>query len=95
MYHKMPQIELPEAMKLANFSPDEVGDIAFRRCVQRSLPGGSIKAFRARMSGGAASLPNCDERQQRAERTPPLPSLPPPLSSNPKLRPSMQRSVPL
>ena len=85
-YRRMPQIELQEAMKLANFSPDEVSDIAYRRCVQRSLPGGSIKAFRASMSGDAAPPLNRNERHEtrhRRERTPPPKRTPPPHRATP------------
>ncbi len=96
-YHRLPQIELQEAMKLTNFSPDEVSDIAYRRCVQRSLPGGSIKAFCASMSGNVAPPLNRNkqhESRQQTERIPP-PFRATPNSGRRSCRDAMRRTTQL
>ena len=76
-----PHLCIPDAMKLAKYSDDEVADLSFRRLLQRRLRGGSLDSFRAIVRAKAAPRPNRDERhktrQPRAERTPPPKRTPP------------------
>ena len=68
-YHRMPQIQLQEVMHLAKLYPDEIKDIGYCRCVQRSLPGGSLKAFHAIISSAATPRPNRNKQpKKRAQR---------------------------
>ena len=54
-----PTLQLRHAMKAANYSDEEIADIAFRRFLQRALPGGSMKGLRA---GVDARLPAPPDR---------------------------------
>jgi len=61
LYHRLPNIQLGEAMKLAGFSDDEINP-ATRRIIQRALPGGSLKTFRAFIAAPSTPPPS---RQMR------------------------------
>ncbi len=54
VFKKVPHLSIPDAMKLAKNSDDEISDLTFRRFLQRALPGGLINAFRALLAGEAA-----------------------------------------
>jgi hypothetical protein len=57
LYHQLPNIQLGEAMKLAGFSNDEINPTT-RRIIQRALPGGSLKAFRASIAAPSTPPPS-------------------------------------
>jgi len=44
-----PKLRVPDAMKLANFSDEDIADLALRRFLQRALPGGTVKAMKAHL----------------------------------------------
>jgi hypothetical protein len=46
-----PKPRVPDAMKLANFSDEDIADLSLRCFLQRSLPGGTIKAMTAHLVG--------------------------------------------
>jgi hypothetical protein len=48
---QVPKLHVPDAMKLANFSDEDIADLSLRRFLQRSLPGGMIKAMKAHLVG--------------------------------------------
>ena len=58
LYHRLPNIKLGEAMKLAGFSDDDYHNIVLRRIIQRALPGGSVKAFRASIAVYSTPVPS-------------------------------------
>ena len=64
-YHRMPQIQLQEAMHLTKFSPHEIKDIGYHRCVQHSLQGGLLKAFCAIISVASAPRPNHNKQPKK------------------------------
>jgi hypothetical protein len=51
VYQQRPTAELREAMFLAKYSAEEIADAAFRCFIQRALPDGCIKRFRAHVAG--------------------------------------------
>jgi hypothetical protein len=61
-----PKLHVPNAMKLANFSDKDIADLSLRRSLQRSLPGGTIKAMKAHLVGLLPpKLPPSDCHNQR------------------------------
>ncbi len=48
---QVPKLRVPDAMKLANFSDKDIADLSLRCFLQRSLPGGTIKAMKAHLDG--------------------------------------------
>jgi hypothetical protein len=68
----LPHLSIPDAMKLAKYSDEEVSNRTLQRFLQRALPGGSINMVRAILAGEAAP-PNRSEQHQRLviEHTPP------------------------
>ncbi len=60
---KTPNLQLRHAMKAANYSDDEIADIAFRCFLQRALPGGSIKGLREHVAAGLPAPPDRADRQ--------------------------------
>jgi hypothetical protein len=44
-----PKLRVPDAMKLANFSDEDIADLTLRRFLQHSLPGGTIKAMKVQL----------------------------------------------
>ena len=74
-----PHLRIPDAMKLAKNSDEEVSDLSFWRLLQHRLHGRSMDSFRAILFAEAAPARNRDERlQQRAIERTPLLSVPPP-----------------
>jgi hypothetical protein len=66
VFKKVPHLSIPDAMKLAKYSNNEISNLTFCRFLQCALPGGSINAFRALLASEAVP-PYCSERcQQRA-----------------------------
>jgi hypothetical protein len=79
IFLQMPQMQLRDAMKLAKYSNKEIADVAFRRFLQRALPGGSRKGLRVYVAEEVALLPappDCSKRclncsiNDNIERTP-------------------------
>jgi hypothetical protein len=64
VFKKVPHLSIPDAMKLAKYSDNEISDLTFCRFLQRALPGGLINAFSALLAGEAAP-PNCSEQRQQ------------------------------
>ncbi len=46
---QMPKLCVPDAMKLAMFSNEDIADLGLRRFLQRALPGGTVKAMKAHL----------------------------------------------
>jgi hypothetical protein len=46
---QMPKLRVPDAMKLAMFSDEDIADLGLRRFLQRALPGGTVKAMKAHL----------------------------------------------
>ena len=40
---QMPKLRVPDAMKLAMFSDEDIADLGLRRFLQRALPGGMVR----------------------------------------------------
>ena len=57
IYRRLPNIQLGEVMKLAGFGDDEINKTT-RRIIQRALPGGSLKAFRASIAANSTPAPS-------------------------------------
>ena len=57
IYRRLPNIQLGEVMKLAGFGDDEINKTT-RRIIQRALPGGSLKAFRAFIAAPSTPPPS-------------------------------------
>jgi hypothetical protein len=53
---QMPKLHVPDAMKLAMFSNEDIADLGLRRFLQRALPGGTVKAMKVHL--GAFLLPD-------------------------------------
>ena len=60
-----PDMKVPAAMKLTNFSVEEVANLSLRRFIQRSLPGKTLEGLKAH---ALASLPPPPPQPDRAER---------------------------
>jgi hypothetical protein len=60
---KTPNLQLQHAMKAANYSDNEIPDIAFRCFLQQALLGGLIKGLRAHVAAGLPAPPDCTYRQ--------------------------------
>ena len=58
LYYRLPNLQLGEAMKLAGFSDEELNNIVLRRIIQRALPGGCIKSFRAIINAHSTPPPS-------------------------------------
>ena len=90
----VPHLSLPDAMKMAKYSDNEISDRSLQRVLLRHLPGHSLVAFREILAGKGAPPRNHDERlkkqrkQGAIERTPP-PERTPPLSIKPHCRSSL------
>jgi hypothetical protein len=52
---QMPKLRVPDAMKLAMFSNEDIADLGLRHFLQRALPGGTVKAMKVQL--GAFFLP--------------------------------------
>ena len=75
---RMPLLQLRDAMNLAKYSDEEIADVAFRRFLQRALPGGSLKAFKAQTAGVVLPPPDRTQRRQKRAIELPPPRTPPP-----------------
>ena len=78
-----PQIQLQHAMMMAKYSVEEIADKAFRRFLQRALPGGSLKGLKAQTAGAIPPPPDRTERHHHCtnvERTPPVERTAPPVN---------------
>ena len=86
---RVPHLSLPDAMKMAKYSDNEISDRSLQRVLLRDLPGHSLIAFREILAGKGAPPRNHDERlkkqrkQGAIERTPPPESTPPPIDQTP------------
>ncbi len=60
---KTPNLQLRHAMRAANYSDNEIADIAFHCFLQQALPGGLIKGLRAHVAAGLPAPPDCADRQ--------------------------------
>jgi hypothetical protein len=47
----VPHLCVPDAMKLANYSDEEIADVVLRPTLQRALPGGSLNGLRVHIAG--------------------------------------------
>jgi hypothetical protein len=59
---RLPDLKVPEAMRRAKFSSEEVADTSLCRFIQRSLPGKTLKGLKAHVVGPAPSLPPPPDR---------------------------------
>ena len=66
---QVPTLQLRHAMKAANYTDDEISDIAFRCFLQRNSPGGLIQGLRAHVAAGLPAPPDQAERH-RVRTTP-------------------------
>ncbi len=65
---QVPKLCVPDAMKLVNFSDKDIADLSLRRFLQRSLPGGAIKAMKVHLVGLLPSKPpppDCHNQLQK------------------------------
>jgi hypothetical protein len=46
---QMPKLRVPDAMKLAMFSNEDIADLGLMRFLQRALPGGIVKAMKGHL----------------------------------------------
>jgi hypothetical protein len=46
---QMLKLRVPDAMKLAMFSDEDIADLGLRRFLQHALPGGTVKAMKAHL----------------------------------------------
>ncbi len=46
-----PKLRVPDAMKLAMFSDEDIAELGLRRFLQRALPGGTVNAMKAHLAG--------------------------------------------
>ena len=59
-----PKLRVPDAMKLAMFSDEDIADLGLRRFLQRALPGGTVQAMKAHLAG----VPPAPDRDQRHDQ---------------------------
>jgi hypothetical protein len=63
-----PKLRVRDAMKLVNLSDKDIADLSLRRFLQRSLPGGMIKAMKAHLVGllpPKPQPPDCHNQHQK------------------------------
>jgi hypothetical protein len=61
----LPDMKVPQAMVLARFSNKEVANLSWRRIIQQSLPGKTVKGLKAHVLGPLPPpppQPDCSER---------------------------------
>ncbi len=61
---QMPKLRVPDAMKLAMFSDEDIADLGLRRFLQRAFPGGTVQAMKAHLAG----VPPGPDRDQRHDQ---------------------------
>jgi hypothetical protein len=67
IFRWMPQILVPAAMTLAEYSNKEIADLSFCRFLQHALPGRSLKGLKAHVAGDIPTLPvppDCTKQHQ-------------------------------
>jgi hypothetical protein len=64
VFKKVPHLSIPDAMKLAKYSCEEVSNLTFRRFLRCTLLSGMLNGFRALLAGDAPP-PNCSEQHMR------------------------------
>jgi len=62
---KRPFLKVPEAMKLTNFSVEEVADRSLRQLIRRSLPGKTLKGLKAHALASLTPPPPQPDRAKR------------------------------
>jgi hypothetical protein len=65
---QMPKLRVPDAMKLAMFSNEDIADLGLRRFLQRALPGGTVKATNVHLDAfllPAPLPPSCHDQCQK------------------------------
>jgi hypothetical protein len=65
---QMPKLCVPDAMKLAMFSNEDIADLGLRRFLQRALSGGTVKAMKAHLGAFLPPKPpppSCHDRCQK------------------------------
>jgi hypothetical protein len=63
-----PKLRVPDAMKLENFSDKDIADLSLWHFLQRSLPGGTIKAMKVHLVGLLPPKPlppDCHNQRQK------------------------------
>ena len=63
---QMPKLRVPDAMKLAMFSDEDIADLGLRRFLQRALPGGTVQAMKTHLAG-VPPAPDCNQRHTNAK----------------------------
>ncbi len=48
---KSPKLRVPDTMKLAMFSDEDIADLGLRHFLQRALPGRTVNAMKAHLAG--------------------------------------------
>ena len=64
----VPHLSLPDAMKMAKYSDNEISDRSLQRVLLRHLPGHSLVAFREILAGKGAPPRNHDERLKKQRK---------------------------
>ncbi len=62
---RMPQILVSAAMKLAEYSNEEIAILSLRRFIQHALPGGSLKGLRVHVARDVPPLPAPPDRTKQ------------------------------
>jgi hypothetical protein len=65
---QMPKLHVPDAMKLAMFSDEDIADLGLRRFLQRVLPGGTVKAMKAHLGAFLPPKPSPPSRHDRCQK---------------------------
>ena len=66
---QMPKLHVPDAMKLAMFSDEDIADFGLRRFLQRALPGDTVKAMKAQLAGVPPATDRDQQHDQRKKRS--------------------------
>ncbi len=65
---QMPKLCVPDAMKLAMFSDQDIADLGLRRFLQHALPGGTVKAMKAHLGAFLPPKPPPPSRHDRCQK---------------------------
>ncbi len=63
-----PKLRVPDAMKLAMFSDEDITDLGLRRFLQHPLPGGTVKAMKAHLGAFLPPEPPPPSRHDRCQK---------------------------
>jgi hypothetical protein len=63
-----PKLHVPDAMKLANFSDEDIADLSLRHFLQHFLPGGRIKAMKVHLVGLLLPKPPPPDRHNQCQK---------------------------